>query len=382
MSLDIVMPDYNGGSIVNLMSSIAIACAHKPVYKPLKNLKTSELDSKNIVLMVLDGLGYDFIKKHGKGGFLHSNMRFPITSVFPSTTAACITTFATGLAPQQHAITGWFMHVKELGSVAVCLPYTPRGQPFYYHLNPKVLFDQKPFVEKLKVKTYIITAYDIVNSHFTYASAGKAKRFAYTTMDGYFRAISKVSALPGRKFIYAYWPEFDRICHHNGVESKKALAHFKMLDRKISNFTKSLKSTTVVMTADHGMVDVPKQKTIELNNHPILEECLSIPLCGEPRAAYCYVRPSKAKQFENYIRTKMKGKCRLIESEHAIAKNYFGLFKPNPKLKHRIGDYILLMEDNYIIKDFLITENKNFMVGTHGGLSRKEMLVPFILFKS
>ena len=44
------------------------------------------------------------------------------TAANPPTTSAAITTFATGLAPQQHAVTGWFMHLKELGAVSTILP--------------------------------------------------------------------------------------------------------------------------------------------------------------------------------------------------------------------------------------------------------------------
>ena len=59
-------------------------------------------------------------------------------------------------------------------------------------------------------------------------------------------------------------------------------------------------------------------------------------------------------------------------------KNYFGLGKPHPQLAQRIGDYVLLMKENYIIKDFLLGEEEHFSIGNHGGLSEDEMYVPLI----
>ena len=97
------LPDYKGGSIVNLMSSISQTFGGREKYPALRILRPSELSkSKNIVLFVIDGLGYEYIKEHGKGSVFADYMRGHMTSVFPSTTAACVTTFATGVAPQQH----------------------------------------------------------------------------------------------------------------------------------------------------------------------------------------------------------------------------------------------------------------------------------------
>ncbi|MBW2969434.1 hypothetical protein KY314_04980, partial [Candidatus Woesearchaeota archaeon] len=62
-----------------------------------------------------------------------------------------------------------------------------------------------------------------------------------------------------------------------------------------------------------------------------------------------------------------------------INKNYFGLKKPNPKLFDRTGDYILITKNNYMIKDFILGEKKEFHIGNHGGTSKEEMFVPLIL---
>jgi hypothetical protein len=71
--------------------------------------------------------------------------------------------------------------------------------------------------------------------------------------------------------------------------------------------------------------------------------------------------------------------CDLYRSEDLIARNYFGLFEPDPRLYDRIGDYVLIMRDNYIIKDFLLNEEEKFHIGNHGGVTEEEMLVPVVV---
>ncbi|KPJ90749.1 MAG: hypothetical protein AMJ53_12995, partial [Gammaproteobacteria bacterium SG8_11] len=109
-------PNYQDGSIVNLMSTVCAACdATISPYNPHPDLSIAELkEAKNIIVLLIDGLGYHYIKRYGAGSTIEKFLKTSMTSVFPTTTSSAITTFATALAPMQHAVTGWFMHFKEL----------------------------------------------------------------------------------------------------------------------------------------------------------------------------------------------------------------------------------------------------------------------------
>lgn len=153
-----------------------------------------------------------------------------------------------------------------------------------------------------------------------------------------------------------------------------------MLDRMFRKFLDSIKGTdtTLIITADHGFVNA---KNIFMSDHPKLKECLVMPLCGEGRVAYCYVHPSKAKQFESYVRTRMKKYCWLYKSEDAVKKNMFGLQNPHPKLMDRIGDYVLVMKKNYLLKDTILDKKPDNLIGHHAGVSKEEMIVPLVLVR-
>lgn len=384
------LPNYKDGSIVNLMSSIEKALSGKPKYKPLKSLKPEELsDSKNIVLLVIDGLGYEYLMKHGKRTIFNKNLKDRITSIFPPTTATSIPAFLFGVPAQQHAITGWYTLLKEIGVVAAVLHLVSKlkGQPFdKAGINPKDIFQQKPFFEKIKVKSYHVSDEIILNTGFNLAINQKVKKLPFKrgSLNGFFRQIKKAINLNNRKkFIYAYWSEFDHFCHHYGTRSKKTLNHFKEIDKKLRSLLKSIKgtNTTVIVTSDHGFIECPKSKAIDVKKHPIIKDALTLPLCGEPRLAFCYVHPSKAKQFETYVKKKLKHACYLYKSEELIKKNYYGLFKPNKKLFDRVGDYTLIMKDGYQIKGGILDKKADFHLGNHGGVSKEEMFVPLITIK-
>ena len=91
------LPDYHGGSLVNLMSSIATALGGSSPYPPLAALPPQAMaGARHLVLLVVDGLGFDYLSS--RDGALRSHLRGRLTSVFPSTTASAIPTFLTGLA--------------------------------------------------------------------------------------------------------------------------------------------------------------------------------------------------------------------------------------------------------------------------------------------
>ena len=390
MKNKIYLPDYHGGSIVNLMSSIAKSFGVKSKYKQLKILPPTELkNSKNIVLLVIDGMGYEYLKKKGKKTILNNYLMGPMTSVFLPTTASAITTFLTGVAPQQHAFTGWYMHLKEIGVVSKILPFSPRfgGLPFSnYGLHINEFLNQKAFTSRIKAKNFSINHKRVAYSDFSKEMAKNSEIISYKTLNGFFMQIKKaIISSNRRKYIYAYWPELDSLSHKHGFNHRKSEKHFKEIDKKIKNLIQNIKgtNTTLIITADHGFINTPFERIVKLEDHPKMKECLTLPLCGEGRVAYCYVRPFKAKQFEKYVRTDLKKYCYLFKSQELINKNYFGLGKSNPKLFDRVGDYILICKENYIIKDSIKKEKKKekLNIGHHGGVSKKEMIVPLVVIK-
>lgn len=383
-----IRPDYAGGSIVNLMRTLGDACgARQPLpYPPLRNLKVSLLSTaRNIVLLVIDGLGYDYLLQHGAGGALHRHLHSRLTSVFPSTTASAVTTYLSGLAPQQHALTGWHMYFSELDAIAAVLPLRPRGTGLFDALPgalPLQLFGHAPFVDRIARRATIVSPQSIAGSDFNLYHSGRAAVRSYRTLAELFGQVeARVRASAAPAYIYAYYAELDTLAHIHGVGSDQLAAQFALLDAAFGDFLAAIVDTdTVVLAcADHGFIDSPPERQIELAQHPELAATLARPLCGERRVVYCYVKPDKEARFVGYVQNVL-GECAdLHSSRELLEQGWFGPGEANPRLAARIGDYVLLMRENWTLRDWVEGEKRYTQLGVHAGVSADEMHVPLIL---
>lgn len=383
-----VLPDYGGGSIVNLMSSLRVACGGYPSehYPGVPELDPAEIAShRNVLLIVIDGLGDGFLRRAAPGGEMHARRAGRLTSVFPSTTAAAITSFLTGEAPQQHGLTGWFMYLRELAGVFAILPGKPRcgGTSFSRSgIAPQRVFDSTPVFSRMTRRSIVVVPRRIAHSDYNLSHLGPAELRTYDSLDEFFLTLAVAVREPGDgpKFIYAYWSELDALGHETGIRSIECASHLAQLDERFGRFCRRQagSDTWLALTADHGMLDVDEGHVIELSDHPTLAELLRLPLCGEQRAAYCYIQPYLAAEFEAYVRDELGHCARLVARDQLLDEGYFGRGPQHPRLAERVGDYALLMHHGYALKDCLPGESRHRLIGFHGGLSAAEMYVPLI----
>ncbi len=382
------LPDYRGGSIVNLMASLVTGLGGGDTgYISLAALGAEAIASRrHAILLIIDGLGHEHLIRSEPGAALRRGLRGRITSVFPSTTATAITTFLTATAPQQHGLTGWFTFFRELGSVVAVLPFQDRhgGSGLEENgIDAGQLFGNRSVFDRIRRRCYVVTPRRLIDSAFNVAHSHGAIRRAYNTLPQFFDAIGRClddGAEPS--FTYAYWPELDRLAHEHGVASRQVSMHLEELDAAFDYFLDAIRGrdAIVIVTGDHGFIDTTPDTVIELEAHPVLAETLVMPLCGERRAAFCYVRPDKCIQFESYVKTRLDREATLISSAELLRQGYFGLGTPHSRLTDRIGHYALIMNENFMIKDWLAGERRHIQVGVHGGLSPEEMFVPLIVF--
>jgi hypothetical protein len=189
---ELTLPDYRGGGLVNLMSSIATALGGTSPYPPAAALPPEALaGARHLVLLVIDGLGHDFLL--GRDSALRRHLRSPLTSVFPSTTASAIPTFLTGLAPQQHGLTGWHMYFREIGAIAAPLPFRVRAGRHALReagVTPASLFGLTPLFDRLPLPSHVVSPRHIIHSDFNVALSGRARRHGYETLDEMFALIA------------------------------------------------------------------------------------------------------------------------------------------------------------------------------------------------
>lgn len=382
-----VRPDYAGRGIANLMRTLAEACgARLPAQLPLAadyGLAARELARvRNIVLLVVDGLGAAQLARYGRGA-LQRHVAGQLTSVFPSTTAAAIPTFLTGLTPARHALTGWHMWLDEVQAVTAILPLKRRvGPPFETPPRElaRQLFDHAPIYQGMHRPAWVISPQQIAFSPFNQFHTRGADTLAYADLEGMLQTIAGLAQVPGRKFVYAYWPDLDSAAHAYGTDGRETRATLDFFCEGFDRLIAALEGTDtcLLVTADHGFIDSPDERVIQLDDHPELAAMLARPLCGEQRVAWCYVKPEAMAEFPSCVQSRLGERAELVPCRRLIEDGWFGPGDCHPRLASRLGDYALLMRENWTIKDWLPGEARYGLLGVHGGTSAAEMQVPLV----
>src|ERR1039458_10286956 len=240
------LPDYHGGSIVNLMRSIeraldASPCDAAQAYPELDALPAEALSgARNIVLLVIDGLGYDCLTRADAGGALHRHLRARITSVFPSTTATAVSSFLTGVGPQQHALTGWHIWLRELGCLAATLRFRPRhgGEPLSKDgIDARSVFTGEPMFDRLAANSHVVSPASIIDSDYNLAHCGSARRRPYKELPELFSTMAEIVRSGGeRQFIHAYTYDLDAAAHSFGSASPELQEKFRQIDAAFARF--------------------------------------------------------------------------------------------------------------------------------------------------
>ena len=285
------LPNYRDGSIVNLMQSI-LAGLDAPgdggVHGHLADLAPEEIaDARHVVLLVIDGLGQAQLDS-GPAPALRASLRGTMTSVFPSTTASAVTTFLTGLAPVEHALTGWFMWLRELDSVVAPLPFTTRAggtDLASLGVSPADVFIGPNVFERVRADCHAVQPADLVDSAYSRAHTRGAAPRGFEGLDALVDSIlDTIRHARRRTYVSAYWPVLDTLSHEFGASGARARRHLAMIDMHFERLRAALagSGTLLVVTADHGFVDIRPESRLDADLIPGFAPMLARPLCGEP----------------------------------------------------------------------------------------------------
>lgn len=275
------------------------------------------------------------------------------------------------------------MYFREIGAVVNPLPFRTRtGRQALREagVTPAQLFRLAPLFDRLPLPCHVVSPRSIVHSDFNVALSGRATRHGYETLEQMCALIADIlrSGAP-RSYVHAYWPQLDSLAHEHGIGSEPVAQAFASLDAAFAQLLEvaSDSGSLVLVGADHGFIDT--DETIDLDDHPRLRETLLLPLCGEPRAAYAYVRSGREAQFEDYVRERLAERVHLIRSTEILRQGWLGPGTDHPALQDRLGDFVLLPRDRGILRDWLQGEPRHTHVGVHGGVSAAEMIVPLVV---
>lgn len=361
--------------------------------------------TKNVVLFVADGLGYHDVKPRLEdGNFLQaaaaSDSLVPITTIFPSTTAAALTTIATGLTPQEHCLPEWFVYMKEIDKVIATLPFAAVGQrgrdALLGEMDPRRLFSGPTINWSLKkrgVDAVCFVGSNIARTAYSKLSHAGSEIVPYLTSSDLFASLRRrLEASKRPTFFYAYWERVDTIGHAYGPGTEESASEVDLLSHVLKKEfldrlpPKTAEDTTLLLTADHGQIPVEASKTTYLNKmRPVIRNLKvgpsgsRIPPWGSARDVYLAIKEGKIDTTKAALEKQLGGTAAMLPTKEAVARGYFGLGKPRELFLDRVGDLMILPRKRNLVWYRYSRRDDFDLNGHHGGMNPHEMLIPLIV---
>ncbi|HEX5126125.1 MAG TPA: alkaline phosphatase family protein [Rhodocyclaceae bacterium] len=385
---NVVAPDYKGRGLFNLAVSLARVCGAEVAMQyadlrlPTARSATSAwCDAHTVILFLIDGLGDEFLSANrDRAPALWADRADALTSVFPSTTATAITTLMTAQPGSIHGLLGWFVRDEETGRIVAPLPMKYRtGESVTDEALIARMLNTSSMFDSAQRQTCLVTLPELAAGPYSRHHAAGARLYAYNGLEDLPDSVARAAA-EGKapKFIYAYTPLLDGAAHDNGIASEAALQTLARIDSAYARMRALVPDALIVASADHGFIDSPAERYIDLGAHAGLYAMLRGPLTGERRAVYCHVQPKYREEFGCRVQEKFGHALCAVPASAAMAS---GLFGPGSRelAETRSGDWILIARDDWTLFDSLPGKAMHPMIGVHGGLSQAEMKVPLIV---
>jgi predicted AlkP superfamily pyrophosphatase or phosphodiesterase len=359
----LVPPDYGGACISNILAGLHGRGDRRPSWIP-----EPVGDARQIVLLVLDGLGWEQLKARPLiAPTLCSMAGGAITSVAPSTTATALTSITTGLPPAAHEVVGYRVRVKGDAVLNVLRWRTAAGDA-RQDVDP-TMFQTQPVFRGYAAP--VVTRAEFAATGFTVA------HLAGVRLNGWRMASSmpvQVAALlrAGEPFVYAYYDGVDKIAHEKGFGPYYD-AELQAADRLVSDLASLLPPGAVlVVTADHGQVEVDDQ-TIALGPEVLAVTRL---VSGEGRFRWLHARPGCAGRLAEVAHATFGHVAWVRTLDEIESAGWFG----GPLTaagRDRLGDVALIANQPVAFVDPADTGELALRC-RHGSLTSAEMLVPLL----
>jgi hypothetical protein len=330
------------------------------------------------VVVLADGLGVSNLRaRAGHARFLTSHLAKTdaVDGVFPATTAAGIASLTTGVAPGAHGLVGY--RVLDAANDRVVNQLTgwdERMEPHSWQNQPTV-FDR---AAEAGIPSFAVGPKRFTDSGFSQAVLRGAGYVAAESIGARFAAARAIFDAEPTALIYLYVPELDINAHAHGWESARWLAQLESLDAETARFAGTLRPDEgMILTADHGVVDVPGARQVLFDTVPALVAGVRH-IGGDPRCLQLYTEPGVDADALAAAWREVEGeRAWIFTRTEAVAAGLFGAVRADALA--RIGDVIVAARKLIAYYDSREpNQSARSMIGQHGSLTDEELRVPVI----
>jgi hypothetical protein len=335
--------------------------------------------ARTVVVLLVDGLGDELLAdRGGHAPFLRSLRAAPTSmtlgSGFPSTTATSMGMLGTGLLPGAHGLVGLDVLDPARDVLFNELLWDPQVDPRRWQPSQTVF--EKVAAAGLDVIRIGPGFFD--GSGLTEAVQRGGTFVAAQSLEQRVNAALSAVRTARSGLVYVYWGDLDKAGHEQGCGSWRWIEELERIDAFTRRLAEGLPSDALLLvTADHGMVDVPFENRLDLAHEPDLAAGVRH-VGGEPRSLQLYCRPGAVDDVVAAWRDRLGPDMTVMTRAEAVAGGWFG-----PVAEHvlaRIGDVVTSAVAPIAVVDSRTARPQILkLLGFHGARTPAETLIPLLV---
>ncbi|MGL4773495.1 MAG: alkaline phosphatase family protein [Clostridium sp.] len=403
---EFTIPLYNSYCFSNIFGSIKSIFNIKAEKElPRDVFGDKEIESNKVVFFLVDAFGWSFYERYKNKSkalkiFEEEGVVSKITSQFPSTTTAHVTTALTGMPVYEHGLYEWFYYEPAADDIITAFLYKSARKKELGSLeetvkSPHDFIPRENYFEALAkygVKNKIYQPSCINGSIYTKTTTKGATLNGYEDYSDLFDNLQKdLIANSDKEYYYVYLPEIDAVAHEKGNDTKEfddiMIKFLNYMEEFINRGKEVFKDTTIIITADHGQINTDLNDKNYLNiDMPEIEEYIVKNSKGELMcpAGYCrdlflHVKEEPLEKVKALIKDKYSEKVEVFTFDELLSLGLFG--ESSKRLKERVGNLIVLPKGENNIWWYEEGVFDTSLRGVHGGASKEEMEIPLIVYK-
>ena len=377
----LVLPAYGRGALSDLLPAVLNALGVGDAPNPL-----GLAPARRACVFLVDGMGARLIERNaGTAPFLAAALRAgrALSAGFPSTTAASIGSLGTGLPSGGSGMLGYRVLVPGTAHLINLLRWDAPVDPLQWQPHETVF--ERACREGIEVTQ--VTAARFQESGLTRAvlrgGAFSGVETLVNRVSGALEILREAAERDARALVYLYYADLDAAGHVSGVASESWREQLATVDATVRELAGRLPAgTALYVTADHGMVDVPADRRVDVDEDPELQVGVRF-LGGEGRARHVYAKPGAARDVLQIWREALEDVAVVRSRDEAIYEGWFG--PPEgvaDQVAPRIGDVVAALLADWAVVATRREKLESRLVGMHGSLSASEQEVPLLVFAS
>jgi hypothetical protein len=336
---------------------------------------------QRIVLVLVDGLGYHLLPRAAQAAPLFADVLAggagrldELACTLPSTTPTSLVSLGTGVAPGEHGIVGFTVNIPGTDRVLTHILW--RTDPPVATWAPvPTLFAR---AADAGIASTVVLPAPFEGSGLTAAAYGGARFVPLARADDKTTAI--LNALDGgARFVYGYTPAMDSAMHGHGLGSPEWAAAAARTGAFLGRLQAALpRDTALLVTSDHGGLDIPATARLDLADDPRLSAGLRV-VAGEPRFRHLYTKPGASGDVLAAWSAVLTHRADVLTREEVLTTGLLGPVRP--QFVERIGDVVMISRgDTAVFATGHEPAEVSWLVGLHGARTPAETAIPLISF--